>query len=274
MATNEILTITGALGSGKSVVGKSVAARLSAPYFSTGSFQRELAVRRGVTTLELNRLAETEPAIDYEIDALMREFAANHDRCVVDSRLAWHFVPQSFKCYLQVHERIGIERILADTLRKSEKYASAEEACKAIVGRKESEEKRFAALYNLDLGDFNNYDLVVDTSLASPESVAEQIVECFRARLAGLPFEKYWASPRMLVPTRGLECGDDAVLVQAAIADGFYLIVEGHKQVAAALKGGGQLVSFRRVISRAATTPDLVQAWEKAHNFTFFKPSI
>ena len=190
----EIVTITGSLGSGKSVVGKAVAALLSAPYFSTGDLQRALAARKGMTTLELNRLAETEPAIDYEIDGLMQEFAEKNDRCVIDSRLAWHFVPYSFKCYLQVNEKIGIERILGDTRRTSEKYGSLEEAYQAVKGRKESEEKRFAALYDLDLTNMENYDLVVDTSLARPEAVAGTVVECFRKWLAGEGYQKYWAS--------------------------------------------------------------------------------
>lgn len=219
MAMKEILTITGALGSGKSVVGKAVAGLLSAPYFSTGSFQRELAARRGMTTLELNRLAETEPAIDYEIDGMMQEFAAKNARCVIDSRLAWHFVPESFKCYLKVHEKIGIERILGDTLRKSEKYASMEEAYKAIVGRKQSEERRFASLYSLDLGNLDHYDLVVDTSLASPEAIAGRIVECFKTWLAGGRFEKFWVSPKMLAPTREMGA-EGATVIEAAVSGG------------------------------------------------------
>lgn len=189
----EIVTITGSLGSGKSVVGKAVAGLLGVPYFSTGDLQRALAARKGMTTLELNRLAETDPLIDYEIDGLLREYAEKHARCVIDSRLAWHFVPCSFKCYMQVNEKIGIERILGDTRRKSEKYGSIEEAYQAVKGRKASEDKRFAALYDLDLSDMENYDLVVDTSLAQPEAVAGKVVECFREWLAGKSWQKYWA---------------------------------------------------------------------------------
>ncbi|MCX5772446.1 MAG: cytidylate kinase family protein [Candidatus Hydrogenedentes bacterium] len=190
----EIVTITGSLGSGKSVVGKAVAALLGVPYFSTGDLQRALAARKGMTTLELNRLAETDPSIDYEIDGLMQEFAGKNDRCVIDSRLAWHFVPYSFKCYLQVDEKVGIERILGDTRRKSEKYASLDEAYQAVKGRKASEEKRFAALYDLDLSNMENYDLVVDTSVARPEAIAGKVVECFRKWRAGEDYQKYWAS--------------------------------------------------------------------------------
>jgi cytidylate kinase len=192
----EIVTITGSLGSGKSVVGKAVAALLGVPYFSTGDLQRALAARKRMTTLDLNRLAETDPSIDYEIDGMMREYAEKNDRCVIDSRLAWHFVPYSFKCYLQVNEKTGIERILGDTLRKSEKYGSIEEAYQAVKGRKASENKRFAALYDLDLSNMENYDLVVDTSRARPEAVAATVVECFRKSLAGEDCQKYWA-PRL-----------------------------------------------------------------------------
>ncbi len=145
-----------------------------------------------MTTLELNRLAETDPNIDYEIDGLMREFAEKNDQCVIDSRLAWHFVPYSFKCYLQVQDSVGIRRILGDTRRTSEKYGSFEEAVNAVKSRKASEDKRFADLYDLDLGNMDNYDLVVDTSSASPEQVVETVVESFKKWVAGAAYSKRW----------------------------------------------------------------------------------
>jgi len=265
----EIVTITGSLGSGKSVVGKAVAALLSAPYFSTGDLQRALAARKGMTTLELNRLAETEPAIDYEIDGLMQAYAERNDRCVVDSRLAWHFVPYSFKCYLEVHEKIGIERILGDARRKSEKYGSLEEAYKAVKGRKASEEKRFAALYDLDLRNMGNYDLVVDTSLARPDAIAGTVAECFRKWLSGEGFAKHWASPRVFFPTPGMRAGGVGA-VRVSANGGFYFIVEGRIAVSEAIRQGVDLVAYEPAVGLAGSSKALIQEWEQAHGFKFF----
>ena len=266
----EIVTITGSLGSGKSVVGKAVAGLLGAPYFSTGDLQRALAARKGMTTLELNRLAETDPSIDYEIDGLMQEFAGKNARCVIDSRLAWHFVPYSFKCYLQVHEKIGIERILGDTRRTSEKYGSLEEAYRAVKGRKASEEKRFAALYDLDLSNMGNYDLVVDTSLARPEAVAGTVADCFQKWLAGDGYSKYWVSPRVLFPTRGAGGSGGEGAARVSVNGGFYFVVEGQRAVSEAIRQGAELIPYEPAVGPAGSSNAIVQEWEQAHGFKFF----
>ena len=70
MSDFKIITISGMLGSGKSTVAKLLAECLGWDYYSTGNAQREIAAKRGMTTLELNRLADTDPSIDKEIDGV------------------------------------------------------------------------------------------------------------------------------------------------------------------------------------------------------------
>ena len=53
-----MITISGMLGSGKSTVAKILAQKLDYGYYSTGNAQREIAQKRGLTTLELNQLAD------------------------------------------------------------------------------------------------------------------------------------------------------------------------------------------------------------------------
>ena len=126
--THTLITITGQLGSGKSTVAKMLATRLGWLYYSTGMAQRVIAQNRGITTIELNQLAITDPSIDAEIDAVFKNPPWGNKSCVVDSRLAFHFLPQSLKVCLQVDTMVAAERVLAEKGRMSESYTTVQEA--------------------------------------------------------------------------------------------------------------------------------------------------
>jgi len=170
-----IITITGDLGSGKSTVSKLLQERLNYDYIYTGKIQRMIAERNNMTTMELNKYSETHPEIDREIDSTFQSLN-NSSHLIVDSRMAWFFIPQSFKVYLETDLMVAINRISADSQRINECYSSKEEAAHQITARKESENKRYMELYGVDSTDLSHFDLVIDTSTISPEQVAEKII--------------------------------------------------------------------------------------------------
>lgn len=165
------ITITGDLGSGKS----SMAARLTDQYgatrVSTGAVQRELAATLGMTTLELNQRADSDPTIDQQIDGIFASLATREDLLVVDSRMAWHFLPKSFKICLTVDSMVAAKRIW-EHQRAGEGYATVEECLAAINARKASERSRFWRTYGVRLEDPANYDLVIDTTTLPADEVA------------------------------------------------------------------------------------------------------
>ena len=171
-----IITITGDLGSGKSTVAKLLQERLNYDYIYTGKIQRMIADRYHMTTVELNKYAETHPEIDAEIDSTFKSLNASTN-LIVDSRMAWFFLPHSFKVYLKTDLPVAIERIYGDNLRINENYSSKEEATNQIIARKESENKRYMELYGADCTDLSKFDLVIDTSLLTPEQVVNRIIE-------------------------------------------------------------------------------------------------
>lgn len=175
------ITITGDLGSGKSAVSKILCERTGFPYVSTGRIQRQLAEEMGIDTLELNRRADHDPSIDERIDGIFVELGKDPNSYVVDSRLAWFFLPNSFKVYLQVDPTVAAERIFGDTQRNSERYTSPKEAVEKILARKQSENERFLAKYGADCANVKNFDLVIDTTSRTPEEVAGIILDavCF-----------------------------------------------------------------------------------------------
>ena len=171
-----IITISGELGSGKSTVARLLAQKLGYQYYSTGSAMRQIADQRGITILELNKLCETDKTIDAQIDAIFAKLVENKKNYVVDSRLAYHFIPDSFKVKLVVDVAIAGVRILHDTVRTSEAhYVSAEEVIENLKKRRASETERFLDLYHIDINQNDKFDLVLDTAKKTPEELTDII---------------------------------------------------------------------------------------------------
>ncbi len=189
--TNTKITLTGDLGSGKSAVSRILCERTGFEYVSTGRIQRQLAQEMGIDTLEMNRRADTDPTIDQRIDGIFVDLGKDPDGYVVDSRMAWFFLPDSFKVYLQADVHIAAGRILSDPTRNSEQYGSLEEAVEKITARKQSENARFLKKYGADSTNLDNFDLVIDTAKRSAGEVAELILETMKKKVEGGTFEHY-----------------------------------------------------------------------------------
>ena len=150
-----------------------LAQRLGYGFFSTGDAFRQLGEQRGLSVMELSQLAKTDRSIDDYLDGILRGF--DRDNYVIDSRMAWHFILQSYKIYLKTDTSTAAGRIIrAD--RTSEQYTSQEEAEASISQRKEMEEVRYHRLYGVALSDPRNYDLVLDTAVISPEETVARIL--------------------------------------------------------------------------------------------------
>lgn len=181
-----IITISGAPGSGKSTVAMMVAKELGFRHYSAGDFMRDLAEKKGMSLLEVSKLAEKDRSIDLELDSRTASLGKKDDGFVMDSRLAYHFIPNSFKVFLTVEGREAARRIYADIKsrkagRKVEKESVTLAATFAAVKkRRESEEKRYMKYYGLNPYGLEQYDLVVDTTKATPERVVSRIVDAVK----------------------------------------------------------------------------------------------
>ena len=96
----QIITIAGSLGSGKSSTARAVASALGFRHFSSGDLFRQLAAGRGESIEAMNISAEAQRDIDLKVDNLLREMYRTDERLVIDSRMAWHWMPLSFKVFL------------------------------------------------------------------------------------------------------------------------------------------------------------------------------
>jgi len=180
----EIISIAGAPGSGKSSTADGVAKELGFRRFSSGDFMRNIALERGISLNELSALAEKDDSIDTSIDNENKK-VGKMNKLVVDSRLAFHFIPDSFKVYLDLPLEIAKDRILnnlkVNKLRQeSENSTTPEEIYKKITERLESEKKRYMELYGIDHTDKKNFDLVIDTNKNNLQEVVQIIISAYK----------------------------------------------------------------------------------------------
>lgn len=174
------ITVTGMLGSGKSTVCAILKEKYGFEVFNTGTMLRKMAADHNMTVEEYNAyLIEHTGNADKIIDSACMETAKRKqgENVVFDSRLAWFFIPESYKVFLKVDPEEAAKRVLTGAARQNETYSDLKEAEKALVSRRQSEVRRFRMLYGADCDDMSNFDIVIDTTDISPQEAASLIME-------------------------------------------------------------------------------------------------
>lgn len=168
-------------GSGKSSTGKALSTLLGYERYSSGDFFREMAAKRGITVEEINTQAEHDTAIDHKTDAWIKE-KRTRENLIIDSRLAFHWIPDAFKVFLKLDPQIAAERTFAHIKsegRVGQDAVSIDDAYEKMLARIESERKRYEALYGLDYTNESNYNLVVDTGSSDLPTVTKTVAEAY-----------------------------------------------------------------------------------------------
>ncbi len=288
------ISITGDLGSGKSTVCGIMKEKYGFNVYSIGGIQRALAQKYNMTTLELNKYMEEHMEMDDEIDGALIEISKKDEKMLLDSRMAWHFVPESFKVYLSIDLNIAVQRILSAERGEVEKYSSFEEAKNKIFERKASENFRYLTKYGVDCSDMNNYDLIIDTSYSKPEEIVDVLIAQLEQWKEKKPFNRYWLSPKSLLPTSSIQSGRDGNAddghaascstnesIKVLKKDNLYYITGNHSMVHDALINGISLLPVKRVTEedeagaleyvKANCSMGLIHTWEDEHGFTFLR---
>jgi len=182
----EVITVSGKPGSGKSTTARGAAERLGYSHFSSGDLFREIAAEQEMDVAEANFAAEDDASIDEAVDQRLRDIAEDDrkHRVAIDSRMAWHWMPGSYKVYLDLGLETAARRIINDM---DEERLLAEHIppdpskyAEHLERRLLSEARRYRNLYGVDPYDFDNYDLVVDTEQHNAESTIGLVVSEFR----------------------------------------------------------------------------------------------
>lgn len=151
---------------------------------------RQIALEMELSLNELSKKAELDNGeVDKKLDDAVRS-AGEKDKIVIDSRLAFHWIPESFKVYLDLPLEVSKERILKNLevnklRRASEGAESAEDIYQKITARLESERKRYREFYGIeDHTAHSNFDLVIDTNENNLERVAQIVVAEYKKWLS------------------------------------------------------------------------------------------
>lgn len=279
---NKIITISGEPASGKSTVVKEIKSKYEEQGFnvyiiSVGDVFRETVKkeylkrypdRTNVSLADIQndkdfmaKLQSIDGLIDDEIARKGKEINEKerpNDVYIIDSRLAWSNVPDSYAIRLTVNEAIAGKRVFYDTTRGSEdQYETLDEAIQKTRKRKLGEIERYKEKYGINLLDENNYDLVVDTSYTNTQELADIIVSGEEAYRTGKAYPKYWANPICFLPLQSgeLSTSEDTGKTNAsqisegmlAVSkkDGRKYISEGFNRIFRALSTGKTLFPYK-----------------------------
>ena len=180
MAKRKIISMAGDLGSGKSTVANMICEKLSYPIHKNGDYFRKLGMEMGMSVTEFNEYVKAHPEIDNQIENSARKAADENENLVIDARLGWYAVPESFKVYLTVDINEAARRAFNDPNRKdSERFETLEEQKADLEKRFALENERYFNLYGVHKEDKANFDFVLDTTNIGREEVAEKIIEAF-----------------------------------------------------------------------------------------------
>ncbi len=176
-----IITIAGLPGSGKTTIAALLSKRLGVPWYSIGDLRGKMAAERGMTIDELNKLGEKLSFTDQEVDEYQKKLGERGEPCIIEGRLSWHFIPNSFKVFLDVNPEVGAERVLESSRRKErpdeQRYRNMDEAREHMQYRLASDQRRYQKYYGVDVMNRSNYDFVLDTTDLTPEAIVETLAK-------------------------------------------------------------------------------------------------
>lgn len=181
MDKKHIISLSGDLASGKGAVSELLMKELNYTIYRNGDYFRELGKQMGLDVTSFNLYVENHPEIDRKIEYSAAEYAKTHDNFIIDARLGWYAVPESFKVYLKVDINEAAKRAFYDEKRKSsESFATLEEQKQDMQKRYESENERYYNLYGVRKEDESNYDIVIDTTHITAQDVADLIIKEYK----------------------------------------------------------------------------------------------
>lgn len=170
------ITLSGEVASGKTTVGKILAKKLGAEFVSIGERTRERATEMGLSIVRFQKKCVQNPSIDRDLDKTFSEQCnAEKNPLVIDYRLGFHFIQDSFNVFLRISKDAAIQR-LKNAGRTNETHHTVDQ-------RNASFKKLFLSSYMVDYTDPNWFDLIVNVeSFREPEEIAEFILKKFRIR--------------------------------------------------------------------------------------------
>ncbi|MBP9668672.1 MAG: nucleoside monophosphate kinase [Candidatus Pacebacteria bacterium] len=186
------ITLGGPPGAGKGTVGRLLAAHYGYEFISGGDLFRKAAAARGMTMEAFDAYMKEHPEarVDHEIDGLQVDIGKHQDNFILESRLAWHFVPHSIKIKIdgELDERIRRIANVSSVDRIAYTQDDFEETKRKTLKRFNDHQEKIKEIYGIaDLVADEHFDIVIDSTGVSPEGVAQKTITAIEAFLVQHP---------------------------------------------------------------------------------------
>jgi len=164
------ITLFGLAGTGTSSVGKALSKKLGYTFMSTGNIFRAKADSLGLTLHQFEELCNQNPEHDKALDQEVKKFGDGNDNFVIESRLAWYFIPDSIKIKLHCDFSERIRRVAKRDV------VTVDKAKELTVAREAFGAQRYKDFYGItDFAPDSAFDLSIDTTTTPIEKVLERI---------------------------------------------------------------------------------------------------
>lgn len=179
-----IITMSGRAGSGKSSLAKAIAEKLGYTYIGIWAIKREVAASMWLSILQFDELGnkpENVAEFDLKYEDYQKALSLD-DNIVLDARLGFYCQPKSLKIFLDVDPKVAAQRIF-DNKRPTDNYSSVQEVLQKTAERSEENKIRYQKLYGVDITDFQNFDVIFDTTHNTLQQNIDQLLEIIKKRL-------------------------------------------------------------------------------------------
>ena len=159
-----IISFNGQEGSGKSTIATMVSTQFKWPRYYMGQIFRDMAKERGLDLAEFRKVCDNDQNFDKKVDNYVVKLSQEQDRFVIESRTAWHFIPNSVKIYLKVETSVAAKRILKsmsaeqDRSNEDTNLKTIESIKESLLRRRKEDSERYFSLYGIWQDDEKNYD--------------------------------------------------------------------------------------------------------------------
>ncbi len=168
------ITLFWLAGSGTSTVGKLLAKKMQLNFMSSWNILRSWAKDEGYASIYEfeDKVAKHDTTFDIKLDNKVAEYGKNEDNFIFESRLAWHFIPESIKIYLDCEESERYRRIF-----QREGWEKQN-----IIDQNTKRETELVHRYNDVYPDIlfppqeEDFDIYIDGTDILPEQIVEQIM--------------------------------------------------------------------------------------------------